>query len=150
MQVAGRAGRADRPGEVLIQTSFPDHSLYRAVKHQDYEDFAQRALAERQEAQFPPYAYQTLLRAEAVQRAAVDRFLGSAAQSARRVAHAVTVYDPVPAPVPKVAGRERGHLLVQAQAREDLQRFLDMWEPMLNAEPARQVRWVLDVDPLDL
>ena len=149
-QVAGRAGRGTVPGEVLIQTNFPDHPLYEAVRRQDYASFAETALAERREAGFPPFAYQALLRAEAKDRDVVDRFLGQAAQAARRIVSKVEVYEPVPAPIARVAGRERGHLLVQSAAREDLQRFLDDWEPQLSTADSSKVRWALDIDPLDL
>jgi primosomal protein N' (replication factor Y) len=149
-QVAGRAGRRDAAGEVLIQTQFPDHPLYKAVQRQDFASFAERVLTERREAGFPPYAHQVLLRAEAAQREAVDRFLGHAARAGARLGFRVDVYDPVPAPVARVAGRERGHLLVQSASREEMQRFVDAWVPHLSGREARRVRWALDVDPLDL
>jgi len=149
-QVAGRAGRREAAGEVLIQTQFPDHPLYRAVQRQDYAAFAELALQERREAGFPPYAHQVLLRAEAPQREAVERFLGRAAQSGARLGFRVEVYDPVPSPVARVAGRERGHLLVQSASRSELQRFLDAWTPQLSGREAGRVRWSLDVDPLEL
>jgi len=149
-QVAGRAGRRDAAGEVLIQTQFPDHPLYRAVQRQDYAAFAQLALNERREAGFPPYAHQVLLRAEAPQREAVERFLGRAAHAGAGLGFRVEVYDPVPSPVARVAGRERGHLLVQSTSREELQRFLAAWTSQLPGSEARRVRWTLDVDPLDL
>ena len=149
-QVAGRAGRGEVAGEVLIQTDFPNHSLYAAVCRQSYAEFADQALEERRELHFPPYAHQVLLRAEALKREAVDAFLGVVADAARTLPFAVQVYEPVPAPIARVAGRERGHLLVQAAARDELQRFLDAWEPAIAAAPAGQVRWALDVDPLDL
>jgi primosomal protein N' (replication factor Y) len=149
-QVAGRAGRGDGPGEVLIQTDFPGHPLYAAVQRQDYAAFAELALSERREAGFPPYAHQVLLRAEAGQREAVDRFLGRAAQQGRKLGLSVEVYEPVPATVARIAGRERGHLLVQSASRSELQRFVDAWEPRLPGPDASHVRWALDVDPLDL
>jgi primosomal protein N' (replication factor Y) len=149
-QVAGRAGRGDIGGEVLIQTDFPQHPLYEAVCRQSYDEFANRALAERHELRFPPYTHQVVLRAEALKRDLVDDFLGEAARTARLLHTAVDIYEPVPAPIARVAGRERGHLLVQAASREELQRFLDDWEPHLERAHAAQVRWVLDVDPLDL
>ena len=149
-QVAGRAGRRDAPGEVLIQTEFPGHPLYQAVQRQDYAAFAQLALAERREAGMPPYAHQVLLRAEASARDAVDSFLGSAARAGRRLGFRVEIYEPVPAPVARVAGRERGHLLVQSGSRGELQSFIDAWAPQLAGREARRVRWALDVDPLDL
>jgi primosomal protein N' (replication factor Y) len=149
-QVAGRAGRRDAAGEVLIQTEFPGHPLYQAVRRQDYAAFAQLALADRREATVPPYAHQVLLRAEAPRRDAVERFLGRAAQAGRRLGFRVEIYEPVPAPVARVAGRERGHLLVQSGSRIELQRFTDAWAPRLSGREARRVRWALDVDPADL
>ena len=149
-QVAGRAGRRDAAGEVLIQTQFPGHPLYHAVQRQDFAAFAQMVLAERREAGFPPYAHQVLLRAEAPKRDAVDRFLGHAARAGARLGFRVDVYDPVPASVARIAGRERGHLLVQSASRDELQRFVDAWTPHLSGREARRVRWALDVDPLDL
>jgi primosomal protein N' (replication factor Y) len=149
-QVAGRAGRRDAAGEVLIQTQFPGHPLYHAVQRQDFAAFAQMVLTERREAGFPPYAHQVLLRAEALQREAVDRFLGHAARAGGSLGFRVEVYDPVPAPVARIAGRERGHLLVQSASREEMQRFVDAWTLHLSGREARRVRWALDVDPLDL
>jgi len=150
IQVAGRAGRRDTPGEVLIQSDFPGHPVYQAVCHQDYAAFAQSALAERRQVGFPPYAYQALLRVEAVSRAAVDRFLEQSAALGRELEFRVEIFDPVPAPVRRVAGRERGHLLVQSSSREELHSFLDAWQPCLAQAHAGRIRWALDVDPLEL
>jgi primosomal protein N' (replication factor Y) len=134
----------------LIQTEFPRHPVYEAVIRQDYAAFARVALAERREAGFPPYAHQALLRAEAGMRETVDHFLGRCCAIGRRLEFRVQVYDPVPAAIARVAGRERGHLLVQSAAREELQRFLDEWQPQLAEIDTGRVRWALDVDPLDL
>jgi primosomal protein N' (replication factor Y) len=149
-QVAGRAGRSDLAGEVLIQTDFPHHPLYAAVAHQDYAAFAHALLDERRGAGFPPFAHQALLRAEASRRDAVDTFLANAAEATVALGGDVEVFDPVPPPIERVAGRERGHLLVQARSRGELQRFLDGWHPRLAEGKSRSVRWSLDVDPLDL
>jgi primosomal protein N' (replication factor Y) len=149
-QVAGRAGRASLPGEVLIQTDFPGHPLYDAVCRQDYAAFACAALEERRSALFPPFSYQALLRAEAARREAVDAYLEQAAGSARTLGCAVDVYDAVPAPIARVAGQERGQLLVQSGTRAELQRFLRAWQPHLRAHASRTVRWSLDVDPLEV
>jgi primosomal protein N' (replication factor Y) (superfamily II helicase) len=149
-QVAGRAGRGDLPGEVLIQSEFPDHALYDAVCRQDYAAFAREALAERREARFPPFAYQALLRAEATRRDAVDAYLMQAARAGMALGFAAEIFDPVPAVVARVAGRERGQLLVQSSSRGELQRFLSAWHPHLTNAGSRAVRWSLDVDPLDL
>ncbi|MCC7546878.1 MAG: primosomal protein N' [Burkholderiales bacterium] len=145
-QVSGRAGRAELPGEVLIQTEFPDHPLYAHVCRQDYHAFAREALQERRDMGFPPFAHQALLRAEAARRESVDGYLQRVAAHGARLGFPVEIYDPVPPPIARVAGRERAQLLVQAQARADLQRFLDAWTPHLSD---RTVRWSLDVDPLE-
>jgi primosomal protein N' (replication factor Y) len=149
-QVAGRAGRARLPGEVLIQTDFPDHPVYDAVCRQDYPAFARAALDERRTAAFPPFSYQALLRAEATRREAVETYLAQAAADARELGFDVEVYDPVPPAIARVAGRERAHLLVQCASRTELQRFLTAWHPRLGVQASRSVRWSLDVDPLEV
>jgi primosomal protein N' (replication factor Y) len=149
MQVAGRAGRAAEPGTVLIQTQFPDHPLFEALRHQDYEAFAKDQLAERKQAGFPPFCHQALLRAEATHLETALAFLRQAKKLAVPVADSITLYDPVPAPMARLAGRERAQLLVQADSRRALQPFLQHWNAALAELKARQVRWSLDVDPLD-
>ncbi|MFN0041372.1 MAG: primosomal protein N' [Burkholderiales bacterium] len=149
MQVAGRAGRADLPGEVLVQTRFPTHPLYLALAAQDYPSFVTEMLEQRREAGFPPFVSQVLLRAEAVKPEAVAEFLARAAREGAAVSQGVVLYDPVPATMARIAGRHRAHLLVQSKSRSALQRFLDAWLPRLERLKLRQVRWVLDVDPLD-
>jgi len=150
VQVTGRAGRADLPGEALVQTQFPAHPLYQALLRQDYTAFADELLAERKRSGFPPFVYQALLRAEALSERAVMDFLAQAVRSAEAHDKTVTLYDPVPAPVARVAGHYRAHLLVQSSARGALQRFLSNWVPALAQRKARQVRWSIDVDPLEL
>ena len=150
MQVAGRAGRADIAGEVLIQTEFPDHPLYHALRRHDYTALAQTLLAERKMAGFPPFVYQTLLRAEAPQVATALEFLAAAAALAQVVAPKnVEVFEPVPAQMARLKGLERAHLLVQSGSRKKLQEFLAAWRPKLATLPARKLRWSLDVDPLE-
>lgn len=150
MQVAGRAGRAQLPGEVLIQTRFPDHPLYQALVRQDYRSFADELLDERRRAAFPPFVSQALLRAESQSESKLMDFLHYAAAQANRGNAAITVYDPVPATVSKVAGHFRGHLLVQSGSRRQLQGFLSQWHPLLVQRKAARVRWSIDVDPLEL
>lgn len=150
MQVAGRAGRADRAGEVLVQTRFPAHPAYRALLAQDYAGFADQLLEERRGAGFPPFVYQAVLRAEAHDERAVETFLGHAAKLAADAPAGVVLYDPVPATLARVAGRHRWHLLVQAPARAALQRFLAAWQPQIAQGRSSRVRWAIDVDPLDL
>lgn len=148
-QVAGRAGRGTAQGTVLIQTEFPGHPLYQALKRQDYRAFAENLLAERRQAGFPPYVYQALLRAEAPRLATALEFLGDAARLARRLAPPVTIYDPVPAAMPRRAGRERAQLLVQSESRTRLQQFLQAWYEKLAAARSSLARWAIDVDPLE-
>ena len=147
LQVAGRAGRAGLPGHVLIQTAFPDHPLYRAVVAQDYDGFAATQLALRSASGFPPSLYQALLRAEAATEAQVFAFLDAAKQAAAPIDPALTLYDPAPARIARVAGRWRGQLLLQSAVRAALHGFLDVWLPKL---ASNRVRWSIDVDPFDM
>ncbi len=148
-QVAGRAGRGDEQGEVLVQTEFVDHPLYAALRDQDFDGHARSLLAERQQAGFPPYVHQALLRAEARTVDIALHFLTQAARSARRLKPAVTVYDPVPANMMRKSGRERAQLLVQSPSRNDLRAFLNAWRPHLAETASTAARWSLDVDPVE-
>lgn len=149
MQVSGRAGRGAVQGDVLVQTEFPDHPLFTALKTQDITAYASALLAEREQAEFPPFVYQALLRAEAPQLETALAFLNEAVQFGRGMAHGVTLYDPVPAPMTRLAGRERAHLLVQSGGRQLLQAFLRAWRTELAARRGMRARWSLDVDPLE-
>jgi primosomal protein N' (replication factor Y) len=150
MQVAGRAGRAEKPGEVLIQTNFPDHILFAALQKHDYAEFAQSLLEERKLANFPPYCFEALLRAEATNLAPVDEFLDLAARWARKIGGKVTVYDPVRPQMERLKGMERSQLLIQATSRQALQQFLQEWVARLRTLPqGSKVRWSVDVDPLE-
>ena len=148
-QVAGRAGRADKPGEVLIQTAFPDHPLFHALRTHDYDSWAKTLLAERQSAGFPPYEYQVILRAEGKQKAEVFTFLQQAQAAAVALDMQVEVYGVVPAALPRRANHYLAHLLVQSDKRKLLQQFLHNWRPLLDTLPAQKLRWSLDIDPLE-
>ncbi|MCE9551527.1 MAG: primosomal protein N' [Betaproteobacteria bacterium] len=149
VQVAGRAGRADKLGEVLIQTAFPDHPLFRALREHDYDTWAKTLLAERQSAGFPPFMYQVLLRAEAKHEAHMHTFLQRAREAAVELAMSAEIYGVVPAAMPRRANHFLAHLLVQSEARKPLQQFLREWRPLLDALPAQKLRWSLDIDPID-
>jgi len=148
-QVAGRAGRADKPGEVLIQTAFPDHPLFRALREHDYDAWAKILLAERQSAGFPPFVYQVLLRAEGKEEGGVFSFLRQAREAATGLALAVEIYGVVPAAMPRRANHSRAQILVQCESRKLLQQFLRAWKPLLDVLPAQKLRWSLDIDPLE-
>lgn len=148
-QVSGRAGRGTTRGAVLVQTQFPDHPLYGALRDQNFDAFAREMLAERRQAGFPPYIHQALLRAEARELKTALQFLEHAAHTARRIKPAITIYEPVPANMMRKAGRERAHLLVQATTRADLRAFLNAWQLSLAGPGASTVRWALDVDPAE-
>ena len=150
MQVAGRAGRAEHPGEVLIQTAYPQHPLYQSVVAHDYPGYARQALRERRGADFPPYASQVLLRAEGREEAGVLAFLHAAQEAGLAVGGGLSLFDPVPALMSRVANRHRMQLLAQSTSRPRLQAFLEVWVPALMELPARGLRWSLDVDPLDV
>ncbi len=151
IQVAGRAGRAQQPGEVVIQTHHPDHPLLQALVRQDYLAFARMALAERRETRLPPFASLALIRAEAPNRDAPALFLDQVSDCARQLGHdGVEIFGPVPAPMERRQGRYRAMLLLQAEERGSLQRLLTPLAPALETLPkARAVRWSLDVDPVD-
>ncbi len=149
MQVAGRAGRAERAGEVLIQTAYPRHPLYQSLMRHDYAGFAESTLRERRGADAPPFVSQALLRAEAGSEEAALGFLLAARAAGEDLGAGVTLFDPVPALMAKVANRHRAQLLMQCSVRSRLQAYLAGWLPLIRALPGRGVRWSLDVDPVD-
>ena len=150
MQVGGRSGRADLPGEVLIQTEYPEHPLYRALVDHDYARFAQTQLDERRIAGFPPFSFQAMLRAEARGMEQSLAFLTAARRAAEALAAGVTLYDPVPMRMQRLMTLERGQLLVESPSRRALQAFLEKWMERLYAlKMPAGLRWHLDVDPLE-
>lgn len=147
-QVAGRAGRRERPGEVLVQTRYPQHPLFGALTRHDFAGFAESQLAERRSAGFPPFVFEAALRAEAEKLEVTLWFLREAAELVA-VPDAVHVYDPVPNIITRRAGFERAQLLMQSPSRPALQGFLSQLSEQLFAQARRDVRWHLDVDPIE-
>ncbi|MEL7293066.1 MAG: primosomal protein N' [Pseudomonadota bacterium] len=154
IQVAGRAGRASKPGEVILQTHHPEHSLLQALLNKSYRYFAETALQERKVAQLPPFSFLTLFRAEANQSELVEAFL-------RQVRHTLEshplfeqgcqVLGPTPAPLAKRAGKFRWQLLLQTESRPVMQKLLTSAKPAIALLPhAKKVRWTLDIEPQDL
>ena len=157
MQVAGRAGRAQLPGRVLIQTRFPDHPVYQAIAAQNYAQFAAIALKEREASHLPPYAYLAMLRAESRDSQMLADFMAGAAKlaaSTNNMEKEVQVWDPVPPTLARKAGFERRQLMVQATSRKALQQFLTAWLPLVGdyqaIEKLRNIKWIIDVDPQDV
>jgi len=149
LQVSGRAGRADKPGTVVLQTFHPEHEVLSLLINEGYEAFAGRLLEERRQAQLPPLTHQALLRADAHAREDVERYLRAAARCFP--AGEGKLFGPMPAIKEKVAGRYRMYLMIQGNARAELHRQLDAWLAALRALPSgRKVRWAMDVDPQDL
>jgi primosomal protein N' (replication factor Y) len=150
VQVAGRAGRARKPGRVVLQTHQPEHPLLRSLLAHGYAAAARELLDERRLIQLPPYSHQVLLRADAPLREHVDEFL-AAAHAVLPQGNPLQVAGPMTAPMPLRAGRHRGQLLLEAASRHTLHAMLRTWQLALIGLPAaRRVRWSLDVDPIDL
>jgi len=150
MQVAGRAGRADKPGQVIIQTQFPEHVLFNALRRQDYATYANAMLRERQQMQFPPYVFMALLRAEARDFNLVQKFLSYAFRVARELNTKAVVYDPIRPQMERLKGMERGYVLMQAGSRGVMQALLCKLMTQLRGHSTSvKVRWAIDVDPLE-
>lgn len=151
-QVAGRAGREARAGEVMIQTEFPEHPLLNRLIREGYEGFAASALEERREAGWPPYSRLAMLRAEAKDSVGLDAFLRAAVDSSRALNEAaVKVLGPASALIARRADHFRAHLLIETTVRSTLQRFLARWLPHVETLPGPAgLRWSIDVDPLEV
>ena len=140
-----------RTSEFLWQEGHTAHASAEEAREETlkmlevYRSFAEELLEERRRALFPPFIYQALLRAESLNESALMEFLHFAAGAGDRVGEAVTLYDPVPAPIAKMAGHHRAHLLAQSSSRSRLQRFLSAWSCSLVTRKANRVRWTIDV-----
>ncbi|MDD9884279.1 MAG: primosomal protein N' [Gammaproteobacteria bacterium] len=154
-QVSGRAGRADAPGEVLVQTAHPAHPTLQTMRRHDFEHFARHCIDERRAADCPPFSRFALWRAESTDPDAAVDFLRYAATLGRRLARgrfdAVQVMDAVVSPMEKRAGRYRAQLLVKSPARGPLHRLLDEWLAAIENDPkSRRARWSIDIDPMEM
>ena len=151
-QVAGRAGRGAKAGEVLIQTEFPEHPLLNRLLTEGYEGFAVSALEERREAGWPPYSRLAMLRAEAKDSGGLDAFLRRAGDTGRMLNEtAVRILGPASALIARRADHFRAHLLIETVQRSTLQRFLSAWLPQVESLPGPPgLRWSIDVDPLEV
>ena len=157
MQVAGRAGRHTGHGEVIVQTGYPEQSVYQALLKHDYSGFARHTMREREAAMLPPFSHQALLSAEARELNVALDFLQAAKEAAQGLLEAqqteavITLYDPVPLRIVRVDNMCRAQLLVEATHRPALQSLMRHWLTALHDHPdLRRVRWQLEVDPLEI
>jgi primosomal protein N' (replication factor Y) len=152
VQVAGRAGREDKPGKVILQTRHPDHPLLMRLIQEGYPSFTASALAQRQLAQLPPFSFQALFRAQAEVNKLAKDFLTEVVNLAKDLTQQeVALLGPVAAPMIRRAGVYRYQLLVQSSSRQALQRMLTALVPKIEQlKLSKKVRWSLDVDPIDL
>lgn len=150
-QVSGRAGRAEKAGEVLIQTHHPEHPLLQTLLHKGYPEFAKAALQERQEAGLPPSRHLAILRCESVESDAAQLFLNHAVELGQQIdTNEIDLFGPIPAPMERRAGRFRYQIMLQSNHRKPLHQFLSWWAPQLQQlASARKARWSIDVDPYD-
>lgn len=146
-QVAGRAGRADVPGEVLIQTHLPKHPLLNCLIEQGYNTFVGRLLTQRQEAMLPPFSYLSLIRAQGKNNALIKAFLEELRQ--KGLFDQITVLGPVPAPMEKKADIFRWQLILKAQSRKHLHQVLNKITPWIENYTPKGVRCFIEVDPYD-
>ncbi|MFZ7305554.1 primosomal protein N' [Avibacterium avium] len=150
VQVSGRAGRGEKHGQVVLQTHYPDHPLLRTLLKEGYGEFAQQALQLRQQMGLPPYSAQALFRAQSRHSEDAEQFLQHIAEQLQQQNVAgLQIYGPLPAPFSKKAGFYRWQLLLQHSSKAKLQQVLNQFKAHI-PQKAHQVRWILDVDPLDL
>lgn len=151
LQVAGRAGREEKEGEVLIQTHHADHPLFKPLLEHDYPGFAKTLIEERQQTELPPFTHLALLRAEAVEQQQPIIFLEQARLILESAKQDVMLMGPFPALMERRAGRYRAQLLIQANSRKQLQSLFSLSITQIeNHKTAKKVRWSIDIDPLDL
>ena len=147
MQVSGRAGRADKPGKVLIQTQLPEHPVFAAVKAQDYAVFAENELNERQMFAMPPFGFQTAVRADAPHVADAMEFLNAAKETlAPLLPESVSQFGAAPMLMVRLAERERAQIFLESTSRQDLHRAVSLWVQVLQQKRDGKIRWSVDVD----
>ena len=147
MQVSGRAGRADKPGKVLIQTQLPEHPVFAAVKAQDYAVFAENELNERQMFAMPPFGFQTAIRADAPRVADAMEFLNAAKETlAPLLPESVSQFGAAPMLMVRLAERERAQIFLESISRQDLHRAVSLWVQVLQQNRDGKIRWSVDVD----
>ena len=162
-QVAGRAGRAETPGQVVVQTHLPDHYSLQCARQHDFHTFAKQELEHRGDAGYPPFAHLVAIKFEGASESRTIKTARRYATCARRLfqrheefGRAVTMLGPAMAPIARIKNRSRWQLLLKARKRKTLRQFTAR---MLNAadhfdvggkRKSRNVRVIVDVDPVSL
>ncbi|MDQ2994812.1 MAG: primosomal protein N', partial [Pseudomonadota bacterium] len=152
-QVAGRAGRAEKPGTVILQTHQPEHPLLQQLLSQGYGAFADTLLQEREAVKLPPYSYLVILHAEGRSLVEINDFLTEVKQSGTKLPshHPVQLIGPLPSPLSRKKGYYRSQLIIQATHRQELQRWLpELLNRIAENKWVKKVKWTIDVDPLEL
>lgn len=148
MQVSGRAGRADKPGRVLIQTQLPEHPVFAAVKAQNYPMFAENEANERKMFNMPPFGFQTAIRADAPRVADAMEFLNAAKETlAPLLPESVSVFGAAPMLMVRLAERERAQIFLESASRQDMHRAVGLWVQVLQQNRDSKIRWSVDIDP---
>ncbi len=151
VQVSGRAGRSTSPGNVLIQTHFPDHPLLTTLINQNYASFADYLIDERKATRLPPFSHMAMLRAEGYDEKLPMMFLSEACELLKRDTHGIEVNGPYPAPIEKRLGRYRFQLTIQSPNRVLIQKMLRPRIQVLDTlKSGKKIRWSLDIDPQEM
>ena len=152
VQVSGRAGRAEKPGRVILQTRHPEHPLLKMLIENGYQKFATAAINERRSAGLPPFSFQALIRAQSNNQKNTAAFLDQVRHHANILGgNKITLMGPAPAPMVKRAGHYRYQFLLQSTDRKQLHKTTDKLIEAMEALPNnKKIKWSIDIDPIDL
>ena len=136
-------------GEVLIETNFPKHPIFQAVKSHNYEDFANNLLNERKLLSLPPYAFNAVLKAESTKIELVEKFTNDIAEWGDTISPKVNIFGPVRPPIERIKGYERVNIHIQSVKRNHIQNMLKIWINQIRKHPsANRIKWSIDIDPM--
>ncbi|AZN65375.1 primosomal protein N' [Acinetobacter johnsonii] len=151
IQVAGRAGRGEKKGEVYLQTLRPDHPLLNTLLESGYRSFAKQTLKERKAAWMPPYRYAALLRCESKDQELNQSFLQEHAQALRQASeNSIDIWGPIPAPMERKAGRYQAHMVLLSKDRARMHFYIRQWWQNVWHNKPHSMKLSLDIDPQEL
>ncbi|MFW2065605.1 primosomal protein N' [Acinetobacter johnsonii] len=151
IQVAGRAGRGEKKGEVYLQTLRPDHPLLNTLLESGYRSFAKQTLKERKAAWMPPYRYAALLRCESKDQELNQGFLQEHAQALRQASeNSIDIWGPIPAPMERKAGRYQAHMVLLSKDRARMHFYIRQWWQNVWHNKPHGMKLSLDIDPQEL